>query len=75
MNFTKFVKALREKGRRGTPSHWGGVSILTFNYDIGVEVAFIQQDLDYEYCLGAAGTVRRRDKTSKASRFNKLGTG
>ena len=45
--FASFLKNLKDRLRSG----WEKISVITFNYDIGLEVALAQQNLPYEYCL------------------------
>jgi hypothetical protein len=47
-NFASFVLALIQKHR----IRFKGVTIITFNYDIGAEVAFERGNLPYDYFVG-----------------------
>jgi len=52
--FAKFVKDFNFKLNRETGS--GGIGILTFNYDVGLDVALFLQGIDCDYCLDAQDT-------------------
>ena len=50
-DFASLLKKLTDRQRKS----WGEFSVLTFNYDVGLEVAFALQDLPYGYCLNDSG--------------------
>lgn len=45
--FASFIFELKRKD----PTRSKGVTVMTFNYDIGVEVAFVEKNLQYEYLV------------------------